>query len=161
MISKITNFDDLLAWRQQQREAGRKVVWTNGCFDIVHAGHVASLQAARALGDCLIVGLNSDRSVRGNKGPERPMNNQHDRAVLLAAMECVDRVLIFDDATPTQVLAALQPDVHCKGAEYAPPHGRPVPEAETVKAYGGTIAYLPLVPGLSTTAILDRLRRAA
>jgi D-beta-D-heptose 7-phosphate kinase/D-beta-D-heptose 1-phosphate adenosyltransferase len=156
--SKIADLAALIAWRRGQR--GRTVVWTNGCFDLLHPGHLASLQAARALGDCLVVGVNSDASVKSNKGPSRPILSQYDRAAMLAALECVDRVLIFDDLTPMKMLAMLQPDVHCKGAEYAPPHGRPVPEAETVRAYGGRIEYLPLVPGVSTTEILRRLRAA-
>ena len=158
--AKIVAFDDLIAWRNAQRCNGRKVVWTNGCFDIRHPGHIASLQAAKSLGDALVVGLNSDHSVRSNKGPTRPVNDQLHRAILLAALECVDRVHIFDELTPTPILAQLKPEIHCKGAEYAPPHGRPVPEAATVEAYGGTIAYLPLVPGLSTTSLIERLRAA-
>lgn len=158
---KIFSRDDLIAWRQAERQAGHRVVWTNGCFDLLHPGHVASLQAAREQGQRLIVGINSDASVRANKGPTRPVMTELDRAKMLAALECVDAVTIFDEETPEQILMALQPDVHCKGAEYAPPHGRPVPEAKIVAAYGGTIVYLPLVPGISTTAILERLRKAA
>lgn len=155
---KLLDRPALLAARDTYRRAGRMVVWTNGCFDLLHPGHVASLQAARRLGDVLIVGLNSDASVRANKGPSRPVLTQHERAAMLAALECVDHVLIFDDPTPAAVLAEVRPDIHCKGAEYAPPHGRPVPEADVVRGYGGRIEYLPLVSGLSTTDLLRRIQ---
>jgi rfaE bifunctional protein nucleotidyltransferase chain/domain len=154
---KLADWPALLAAREKHRRAGRVVVWTNGCFDLLHPGHVASLQAARALGDVLVVGLNSDASVKANKGPARPVLTQHERAAMLAALECVDHVIIFDEPTPAATLARLRPDVHCKGAEYAPPHGRPVPERAVVEGYGGRIAYLPLVPGVSTTELLRRV----
>jgi len=156
--TKLVPWDDLLAARDEARRGGRVVVWTNGTFDLLHPGHVSSLQAARALGDLLVVGLNSDASVRGYKGPNRPILTQDERAALLAALECVDYVVVFDEPTPEAALARLKPDIHCKGAEYAPPHGRPVPERAVVEGYGGRIAYLPLVPGLSTTELLKRLR---
>ena len=154
---KLADLATLVAVRDRYRRAGRTVVWTNGCFDLLHPGHVSSLQSARELGDVLIVGLNGDASVRANKGPTRPVLNQHERAAVLSALECVDHVLIFDDPTPERVLAAVRPDVHCKGAEYAPPYGKPVPEAATVIGYGGRIEYLPVVPGVSTTDIVSRI----
>ena len=123
---KRADWPTLLAAREEHRRAGRVVVWTNGCFDLLHPGHVSSLQAARSLGDVLVVGLNSDASVKANKGPARPILSQHERAALLAALECVDHVIVFDEPTPAAALSRLRPDVHCKGAEYAPPHGRPV-----------------------------------
>ena len=155
---KILPWDRLLAVRDDARRAGRVVVWTNGTFDLLHPGHVSSLQQARALGDLLVVGVNSDASVRGYKGPTRPILTQDERAAMLAALECVDYVVVFDEPTPEAALARLRPDVHCKGAEYAPPHGRPVPERAVVEGYGGRIEYLPLVPGLSTTELLRRVR---
>jgi rfaE bifunctional protein nucleotidyltransferase chain/domain len=155
---KVVDADALLAVRQLHRAAGRTVVWTNGCFDILHAGHVRTLQAARREGDVLVVGLNSDRSVRELKGPTRPIVTASERAEVLAALACVDHVLIFDERTPENILARLQPDVHCKGGDYAPPHGKPVPEAAVVAAYGGRIAYLPLLPKVSTTDILQRIK---
>jgi D-glycero-beta-D-manno-heptose 1-phosphate adenylyltransferase len=154
-------FDKLLAIRQRYREAGKTVVWTNGCFDILHAGHVRTLQAARALGDVLIVGLNSDRSVRALKGPERPIVPEGERAEVLEALRCVDHVLIFEEPTPEAILARLRPDIHCKGGDYAPPHGKPVPEAHIVEGYGGKIAYLPLLPDVSTTDIVRRIQENA
>jgi D-beta-D-heptose 7-phosphate kinase/D-beta-D-heptose 1-phosphate adenosyltransferase len=153
-------FPALLAERDQLRSAGRVVVWTNGTFDLLHPGHVSSLQAARGLGDVLVVGVNSDASVKGYKGPTRPILNQDERAALLAALECVDFVTVFDEPTPETVLSQLKPDIHCKGAEYAPPHGRPVPERATVEAYGGRVEYLPLIPGVSSTDVIARVKAA-
>src|SRR4051812_30749214 len=99
---KIVDRDELLTWRLAQRQAGRTVVWTNGCFDLLHPGHIASLEAARAQGDCLAVGVNADASVRINKGPDRPILSEGNRASMLAALACVDRVLIFDNPTPVE-----------------------------------------------------------
>jgi D-glycero-beta-D-manno-heptose 1-phosphate adenylyltransferase len=155
---KLLPLDDLLYVREEARRAGCVVVWTNGTFDLLHPGHLSSLQQARALGDMLIVGVNSDASVRGYKGPKRPILTQDERAAMLSALECVDYITIFDEPTPEPALARLKPDIHCKGAEYAPPNGRPVPERETVEGYGGRIEYLPLLPGLSTTELLQRIR---
>jgi rfaE bifunctional protein nucleotidyltransferase chain/domain len=158
--NKRPDWPSLIRLREEARAAGRVAVWTNGAFDLLHPGHVQSLQQARALGDLLIVGLNSDRSVKAYKGPSRPILNQDERAAMLAALECVDAVIIFDEDTPVESLMKLRPDIHCKGAEYAPPHGRPVPERSVVEGYGGRIEYLPLVPGVSTTEILRRIRAA-
>jgi D-glycero-beta-D-manno-heptose 1-phosphate adenylyltransferase len=159
--NKLADWPTVLAAREECRRAGRVVVWTNGCFDLLHPGHVSSLQAARRLGDVLVVGLNSDSSVRTIKGLSRPILSQGERAAMLAALECVDYVLIFDEPTPAEVLAKLQPDIHCKGAEYAPPHGRPVPERAIVEGYGGRIEYLPIVAVISTTELLRRIRGEA
>ncbi|HMC89626.1 MAG TPA: adenylyltransferase/cytidyltransferase family protein, partial [Gemmataceae bacterium] len=156
--SKTLPWDKLLQMRQQWRDSGKTVVWTNGCFDLLHAGHVHSLRSARRLGDVLVVGLNSDDSVRRIKGPGRPIIPASERAEILAALECVDYVVIFDETTPEAALSRLKPDIHCKGAEYAPPNGRPVPEREVVAAYGGRIEYLPLVSGVSTTDLVRRIR---
>jgi rfaE bifunctional protein nucleotidyltransferase chain/domain len=156
---KLVDWPDLLAARDELRRAGKVVVWTNGCFDLIHPGHVVSLQAARALGDALVVGLNSDASVKAAKGPGRPILAQHERAAVLAALECVDYVIAFDEPTPEAALARLRPDVHCKGADYAPPHGRPIPEQALVEGYGGRVEFLPLSPGVSTTELLARIRR--
>ncbi len=156
---KRMNWNELLAWRAAARLQGECVVWTNGTFDLLHAGHLQSLQQARQLGQRLVVGVNSDRSVKAYKGPLRPLIGEADRAALLAALECIDAVWIFDEDTPEKVLAELQPDVHVKGAEYMPPHGKPVPERAIVEGYGGRIAYLPMLAGLSTTALLERIRQ--
>jgi rfaE bifunctional protein nucleotidyltransferase chain/domain len=157
---KQPDWPTLLAAREAARAMGKVVVWTNGTFDLLHAGHISSLQAARSLGDVLVVGVNSDRSVKAYKGPDRPVLGEAERSAMLAALECVDYVVVFDEDTPTESLLKLQPDVHCKGAEYAPPHGRPVPERAVVEGYGGRVEYLPLVPGVSTTDIVQRVRNA-
>lgn len=136
---------------------GQTVVWTNGCFDLLHVGHIRNLQAARKLGDLLIVGLNSDESVRRLKGPQRPIVSQGDRAEVLASLRCVDYVVIFDDLDPGRILALVRPDVCCKGADYAPPHGKPIPEADVIASFGGRIEFLPFVPGKSTTHLVDQL----
>ncbi len=158
---KLADWPTLLAARDAAKAAGKVVVWTNGTFDLLHPGHVSSLEQARALGDVLVVGVNSDRSVKAYKGPSRPIMGERERAAMLAALECVDFVVIFDENTPVESLTKLKPDVHCKGAEYAPPHGRPVPERAVVEGYGGRVAYLPLVPGVSTTDVLTRIRETS
>ena len=159
LADKWLGWPELLEVRADARIAGAVVVWTNGSFDLLHPGHLASLQAARDLGDLLVVGLNSDESVRSYKGPMRPILNEEERATMLAGLECVDYVVVFDEPTPEECLRKLQPDIHCKGAEYAPPDGRPVPEAQVVRDGGGRLEFLPLVPGVSTTELLARIRR--
>lgn len=139
------------------RAAGRIIVWTNGVFDVLHSGHLASLMAARAFGDVLIVGVNADETVRKSKGPDRPVFPAADRVAMLGALEAVDHVLVFDEPTPAEVLAAIKPHVHCKGADYAPPDGKPIPEADIVKSYGGRIEFLPMVPERSTTSTVARI----
>lgn len=160
-VSKLSNRHALRIIRERYRSERRVVVWTNGCFDLLHPGHVASLQSAKSLGDVLIVGLNSDVSVKANKGPTRPVLNEQDRAIMLSALACVDHVVIFDEPTPEHILQELKPDIHTKGMEYAPPNGRPVPEAATVISNGGRIEYLPLVPGISTTELIRRITAAS
>lgn len=155
---KIVDWPQLLELRRQWRRDGLTVVWTNGCFDLFHVGHVRSLQAARIFGDVLVVGMNSDASVRQLKGPGRPILPGAERAELLAALECVDHVIVFEEVTPEAALQRLQPDVHCKGSDYAPPHGKPIPEAGVVGAYGGRLEFLPLVPGQSTSSLIERIR---
>ncbi|MBX3204662.1 MAG: SIS domain-containing protein [Labilithrix sp.] len=154
---KVVDLDTLVALRDRWRSEGRSVVWTNGVFDVLHAGHLSSLRAARAHGDVLVVGINADEAVRAAKGPSRPVFPAAERAELLAALEVVDHVVIFAEPTPVEALAKLKPDVHCKGADYAPPNGAPMPEAELVRGYGGRIEFLPLVPDRSTTATLARM----
>jgi rfaE bifunctional protein nucleotidyltransferase chain/domain len=156
-MGSVVTWDELDALREQWRRSGRRVVWTNGCFDLLHVGHLRNLQACKACGDVLVVGLNSDASVRAIKGPSRPVNGEADRAELLTGLACVDAVVIFGENTPETSLARLKPDVHCKGADYAPPHGKPIPEAAVVAAYGGEIRFIPLVPNRSTTGIISAL----
>lgn len=147
---------ELIDWREGLRTRKKTVAWTNGVFDVLHIGHLESLRAARRHGDALIVGVNSDASVRHNKGPERPIFPVAERLEMLAALEIVDALLVFDDPTPETVLAAVKPDVHVKGADYAP-GGKPIPERALVESYGGKIAFVPLVPGRSSTDTLARL----
>src|SRR5271165_2663562 len=153
--SKIRPIGELVLLRAEWARSGRKVVWTNGCFDLLHAGHVRSLRDAKALGDILVVGVNSDASVRAIKGDARPIIGQDDRAETIAALEAVDYVTIFDEPDPIMALSRLRPDIHCKGAEYAG-GTRPMPERETVLSYGGRIEFLPLHPGRSTSDLIQR-----
>ncbi len=132
------------------------MVFTNGVFDLLHAGHIHVLESARALGDALIVGVNTDASVRRlEKGAERPIVAAADRARVLAALACVDRVVLFDEDTPAQLIAALQPDVLVKGGDYSPDT---VVGADTVRARGGRVVIIPLLPDRSTTRLVERLR---
>ena len=156
---KFRTLEELVALRSAWAAQGKKVVWTNGCFDLLHAGHVRNLRDARALGDVLIVGINSDRSVRQIKGPLRPVVPEADRAEVLAAMESVDYVTIFDQPDPVAAISMLRPDIHCKGADYAD-GTRAIPERETVLAYGGEIRFLPLHPGRSTSDLIARIIKA-
>jgi phosphoheptose isomerase len=156
--TKLRTLEQLIAWREAQRARERTVVWTNGVFDVLHIGHLASLRGAKRFGDVLIVGVNGDASVRASKGPSRPIYPCEERVALLAALELVDAILVFDDPTPERVLAQLRPDVHAKGADYAPPAGKPIPERAVVEAYGGRIEFIPLVPGRSSTDTIARLR---
>jgi rfaE bifunctional protein nucleotidyltransferase chain/domain len=130
---------------------GKRVVTTNGCFDILHVGHVRFLQAARSLGDVLVVGLNSDASVKRLKGPTRPVIGQDDRAEILSALACVDYVCIFEEDTPVEFLKGVRPDVHAKGADYKPSD---LAETPVVEALGGQVNIIELVPGKSTTSIV-------
>lgn len=154
---KIVTFEALLARRAQWRRELRRVVWTNGCFDLLHTGHVRGLEAAAALGDVLVVGLNSDASVRRIKGPSRPVVPQAERAEMLAALAGVDAVCIFEEDSPAALLIRLQPEIFCKGAQFGPGSGAVIPEAAAVQAYGGEIRYTPMLADHSTTALLARI----
>lgn len=161
MFDVTTPLEELTALRAAWRAEGRRVVVTNGAFDLLHAGHVAYLQAARALGDILIVGLNSDASVRGYKGPTRPIVPEAQRAFVLAALRCVDYVTIFATPTAEGLVQALSPDVYVKGGDYAHPgsnNGKPLPEAPHVLAYGGRVELIPYAEGLSTSALIARIK---
>jgi rfaE bifunctional protein nucleotidyltransferase chain/domain len=152
---------DLVAQRAAWQAAGQRVVLTNGVFDLLHVGHLRSLQAARAQGDCLIVGINADATVRQAKGPTRPIVPAAERAELVAGLACVDAAVIFDEPTAVELIVALQPDVYVKGGDYAAPGqtgGKPLPEAEAVLAYGGRVHIVPLVPDRSSTDLIARVR---
>lgn len=156
-MGQVLSLEAGIAWREAQRRAGRAVVMTNGHFDLLHVGHVRYLAAARALGDALLIGLNSDASTAARK-PGRPIVGEAERAELLAALGCVDAVVIFDALTAEGPVAALQPDIYVKGGDWNRPDGPRPPEAAIVEAYGGRTAYLPYVPDRSTSAIIARIR---
>jgi rfaE bifunctional protein nucleotidyltransferase chain/domain len=153
-MAKITDRETLLTERERLRREGKRVVFTNGCFDLLHPGHVRYLKEARALGDALVVALNSDRSVRALKGEARPILNQQERAEVMAALESVDYVIIFDEETPRELIASLLPDVLVKGGDW------PIEQIvgrEEVEAAGGTVLALPYVDGSSTTDVINRI----
>jgi rfaE bifunctional protein nucleotidyltransferase chain/domain len=144
---------DLVAARAEWKSAGRTVVFTNGCYDLLHPGHIRLLEQARSLGDVLILALNSDASVRRLKGPSRPLISEQDRAALACALAAVDAVTIFDEDTPRELIAAVLPDVLVKGADWA--HW--IAGREEVEAAGGRVLALALEPGYSTTGIVERI----
>jgi len=151
----ILSLEQLVERFGRPQRNGKRIVFTNGCFDLLHPGHVHSFEAARALGDVLIIGLNSDESVRTLKGPGRPVIPQDERAEILASMECVDAVVIFDELTPQRVVAALLPDVLVKGGDWP---GNQIVGREEVEAAGGKVVLIDVVPGYSTTEILKNIR---
>ncbi|MFC0005030.1 D-glycero-beta-D-manno-heptose 1-phosphate adenylyltransferase [Micromonospora siamensis] len=154
----LVDADELATLVAEHRVAGRSVVFTNGCFDVLHPGHVRYLEQARALGDLLVVAVNSDGSVRRLKGPDRPVNPVEDRVTLLAALSCVDHVVVFEEDSPAALIEAVRPDVYVKGGDYPP---EMVPEAPLVRRLGGQVRTLGYVPDRSTSAIIDRIRAAA
>jgi len=155
---KIVSWDKLAEWRAAARASGRKLVVTNGCFDLLHLGHVSYLETARNQGDLLLVGVNSDASVHQLKGPDRPVNAEADRAAVLAALESVDAVCIFAEKTAHRFLSRAQPDIYVKGGDYTLETLNPE-ERRTVEEGGGRIFIIPLVPGKSTTAVLKKIMR--
>lgn len=157
-MGKIVSQDELIALITREKRNGRRVVFTNGCFDLLHPGHVRCLADARALGDLLVVAVNSDRSVRGNKGPERPLVPQNDRAEVIAALSAVDYVTIFDEPTPRDLIARLLPAILAKGADWALSE---VVGREEVEAAGGRVISIPLATGYSTTSLLQKILKAA
>ena len=154
---RILTMEELSGVRDEMERAGKRLVFTNGCFDLLHAGHVRYLQQARELGHALAVGLNSDRSVRELKGEGRPVNAEEDRAEVLAALGCVDYVVIFDGKRATDTLRAVRPHVYAKGGDYTPASLDP-DERAALAAVDAEVRILPLVPGRSTTAALERMR---
>jgi rfaE bifunctional protein nucleotidyltransferase chain/domain len=151
---KIITRAEVVTIAKNLKAAGKTIVFTNGCFDILHAGHVRYLAGARVLGDCLIVGLNSDQSVRTLKGPTRPVNNQDDRAEVLSALAAVDYVVIFEEATAENLVADIKPDIYAKGGDYAV---EKLPESKIVAAQGGRTVLVPEVPGRSSSNIISRM----
>lgn len=157
MMKAILSPDQMLGEREGLRAAGRRLVFTNGVFDLLHVGHVRYLAAARSLGDALVVAINSDKTARQLKGPDRPITNEHERAEILLALRQVDYVTIFDDVSPRALIAMLLPDVLVKGGDYQlhEIHGR-----EEVEAAGGRVVSLTFVDGASTTRLIERMRRS-
>ena len=154
-MARVLDQAGLEAFVRQTRAAGQRIVFTNGVFDLLHPGHLRYLQAARRHGDLLIVGLNSDASVRRNKGPERPINPEAERAEVLAALDCVDAVSIFDDDTPADIIHRVQPDILVKGADWPADQ---IVGRDTVEARGGKVILEPVERGYSTTAIVKRIQ---
>ena len=150
-----TTLEQGAALVEQLRSAGKAVVFTNGVYDLVHPGHIRYLQSARALGDALIVGVNSDRSVRAIKGPGRPVNPEAERAELVAALSCVNAAIVFDEDTPYEIIARLQPDVLVKGADWA---ADAIIGRDIVEARGGRVVRMPVEQGFSTTGLIERIR---
>ena len=151
----VMSTDDVAAFAAEARRAGRRVVFTNGVFDLLHPGHIRYLQAARREGDVLIIAVNSDRSVRANKGPARPITPERERAEILSALACVDAVVIFDEDTPAGIIARVQPDVLVKGADWA---ANAIVGRDVVEARGGRVVRIDVEPGWSTTRIIDKIK---
>lgn len=147
--------EELRQAAEKERKQGRVIVSTNGCFDILHVGHARVLKQARELGDCLFVGLNSDASVQKLKGPERPINNENDRAELLASLGAVDYVFVFSEDTPVEFLKELKPNIHTKGADYTTAE---LAETPVVESFGGQVKLLALVPQKSTTSLVEKIK---
>jgi D-beta-D-heptose 7-phosphate kinase/D-beta-D-heptose 1-phosphate adenosyltransferase len=153
---RVLTIAEAAAFAATERQAGRRVVFTNGVFDLLHPGHLRYLAAARALGDALIVGVNSDRSVRANKGETRPATPERERAEILAALACVDAVTIFDAETPADIIRQIQPDILVKGADWAEDA---IVGRDTVESRGGHVVRVPIEEGWSTTAILEKIKQ--
>lgn len=153
---KLLTRETLPAWRDALRRHGRRLVVTNGCFDLLHVGHATYLEAARRLGDALLVGVNGDASVRALKGPARPVNPEADRAQLVAALASADAVCVFPEESAAEFLRLAQPDVWAKGGDYTLESLNPI-ERRVVEAAGGRIEFIPFVPGKSTTGLIGRL----
>ena len=154
-VSSLMTLADAVAIVERLRASGKTVVFTNGVFDLLHPGHVRYLQQARALGDALIVGVNSDRSVRAIKGPQRPITPEAERAEILAALTPVDAAVIFDEDTPHAIIAAIQPDILVKGADWAEDA---IVGRDIVEARGGRVVRMPIEPGYSTSGIIEKAR---
>jgi rfaE bifunctional protein nucleotidyltransferase chain/domain len=166
-LSKVLPRAKLATLVLRRQQAGERAVFTNGCFDLLHLGHIRYLQEARHLGDFLIIGLNSDESVRSLKGPTRPLVHEEERAEILAALSCIDYVTIFPEPTASELINLLQPTIYTKGADYASkqcsqefqPDVSRLPEAKHVQAYGGTIKLIPYLPNHSTTELIEKIKR--
>ena len=155
---KILTLEQLPQWREQLRAAGKRLVVTNGCFDLLHRGHVTYLESARNLGDALLLGLNADASVRELKGAQRPVNSEADRASVIASLESVSGVCIFPERTAEKFLALAQPDIYAKGGDYTI-ESLNKDERRLVERFGGNVVIRPIVAGKSTTSLLEKISR--
>ena len=153
---KIFNLDEIVHKSEILKMQKKKVVTTNGCFDLLHRGHIHTFVEARKLGDALFVGINSDASVSKLKGPNRPLQSEQERLYSVAALECVDGVFCFSDSTPVAWLEKIRPNVHVKGGDY---EGKELPESETVRKHGGRVTLIPSLPGFSTTALIQKIKK--
>jgi len=156
---KFLSIESLAGWRAAFRASGRRLVVTNGCFDILHAGHAVYLESARNLGDALLVGVNADASIRQLKGPERPLNGESDRALVLASLACVDAVCVFGEVTAARFLSLAQPDIYAKGGDNTLDSINQE-ERRLVESLGGRVEIVPGLPGRSTTGLVDRIKAA-
>lgn len=157
-MGELIQRQDLPKLLKQLKAEGKTIVTTNGCFDILHVGHVRYLQKTKTFADKLIVCLNSDSSVKQIKGPDRPINNEQDRAEILCALSCVDYVVLFDESTPQNLLCEIKPDVHTKGADYTI---ETLPEAKSIMENGGRIEFISFVEGKSTTNVINKINSKA
>lgn len=154
-MGKVIDRKNIVEFTNELRKDGKTIVTTNGCFDILHVGHVRYLQKTKTFADYSVVMLNSDKSVRSIKGPTRPVNNENDRAEILCALDCVDFVVLFDEDSPQNLIAEIKPDVHTKGADYTV---ETLPEAKTIMENGGRIEFISFVEGKSTTSIIEKMK---
>ena len=154
-MGHVVNLEELVTVVENSKNNNKVIVTTNGCFDILHVGHVRYLKETKKLGDVLIIALNTDESVRRLKGPTRPVNSENDRAEVLAALECVDFVVLFNEQTPVDLLSKIKPDIHAKGGDY---NADNLPESATIKEGGGKLVFIPLVEGKSTTNIIQKIK---
>lgn len=154
-MGRLVKREEIQEVLEKERESAKTIVTTNGCFDILHVGHVRYLQKTKTYADISVVCLNSDVSVKKIKGPDRPVNNENDRAEILCALSCVDYVVLFDESSPEELLCELRPDVHTKGADYTV---ETLPEAKAIMANGGRIEFISFVEGKSTTSIIEKMK---
>ncbi len=154
-MGRVMSQQEVILYAAAEKRNGHRVVFTNGCFDLLHPGHIRCLEQARSLGDCLIVAINSDASMRALKGPGRPLIPEEERAEILAALAAVDAVTIFDDPTPREIISCVLPDVLVKGSDWSPEE---IVGSSEVEAAGGVVRSVALVPGYSTSGILARIR---
>lgn len=154
-MGRLIKREDIIGVLKKERDNGKTIVTTNGCFDILHVGHVRYLEKTKTFADLSVICLNSDYSVKKIKGPERPINNENDRSEILCALSCVDYVVLFDESSPEALLCEIKPDVHTKGADYSV---ETLPEAKAIMANGGRIEFISFVEGKSTTSIIEKMR---